>query len=100
MGPETNRVVNTRRALSKSAGTGEETSAVDIRALARHLNVSIGTVSKALNGRADVNDETRRRVVEAAARLNYAPNQSGRSLRKGTTHAVAFLLQPHPDDHQ
>lgn len=73
---------------------------MDIRALARHLNVSIGTVSKALNGRADVNDETRRRVVEAAARLNYAPNQSGRSLRKGTTHAVAFLLQPHPDDHQ
>jgi DNA-binding LacI/PurR family transcriptional regulator len=73
--------------------------AVDIRELARRLNVSIGTVSRALNGRAGVNPETRRRVVEAAVKLNYAPNQSGRSLRKGTTHAVAFLLQPHPGDH-
>lgn len=71
-----------------------------IRDLARHLNVSIGTVSRALNGRADVSDETRRRVLEAAAKLKYAPNQSGRSLRKGTTHAVAFVLQPHPGDHQ
>ncbi len=73
---------------------------MDIRELARHLNVSIGTVSRALNGRADVSAETRRRVLEAATKLNYAPNQSGRSLRKGTTHAIAFLLQPHPGDHQ
>ena len=73
---------------------------MDIRELARRLNVSIGTVSRALNGRADVSAETRRRVLEAATKLSYAPNQSGRSLRKGTTHAIAFLLQPHPGDHQ
>ena len=71
-----------------------------IRDLARHLNISIGTVSRALNGRADVSDETRRRVLDAAAKFKYAANQSGRSLRKGTTHAIAFLLQPHPGDHQ
>jgi DNA-binding LacI/PurR family transcriptional regulator len=73
---------------------------LDIRDLARHLNVSIGTVSRALNGRSGVHPDTRQRVLEAAARLNYAPNQSGRSLRKGSTHAVAFLLQPHPGDHE
>jgi DNA-binding LacI/PurR family transcriptional regulator len=73
---------------------------LDIRDLARHLNVSIGTVSRALNGRAGVNAETRKRVIEAAAKLNYAPNQSGRNLRKGRTHAIAFMLQPHPGDHQ
>lgn len=71
-----------------------------IRELARHLNISIGTVSRALNGRSDVSAETRRRVMEAAAKLKYAPNQSGRSLRKGTTHAIAFVLQPHPGDHE
>lgn len=71
-----------------------------IRELARHLNISIGTVSRALNGRSGVNAETRRRVLEAAAKLKYAPNQSGRSLRKGTTHAVAFVFQPHPGGHQ
>ena len=73
---------------------------MDIRDLARHLNVSIGTVSRALNGRAGVSTRTRERVVEAAARLNYAANQSGRNLRKGRTHAIAFMLQPHPGDHQ
>lgn len=71
-----------------------------IRELARHLNISIGTVSRALNGRSDVSAKTRQRVLEAAKKLKYAPNQSGRSLRKGTTHAIAFVLQPHPGDHQ
>ncbi len=71
-----------------------------IRDLARHLNISIGTVSRALNGRADVNAETRRRVLAAAAKLKYSPNQSGRNLRRGATHAVAFMLQPHPGDQQ
>ena len=73
---------------------------MDIRDLARHLNVSIGTVSRALNDRSGVHPETRKRVLEAAAQLSYAPNQSGRSLRKGRTHAIAFLLQPHPGDHE
>ncbi len=75
-------------------------SVTSIRDLARHLNISIGTVSRALNGRADVNAETRRRVLAAAAELNYSPNQSGRNLRRGATHAVAFMLQPHPGDQQ
>jgi len=71
-----------------------------IRDLARHLNISIGTVSRALNGRADVNEETRKRVLAAAAKLKYSPNQSGRNLRRGATHAVAFMLNPHPGDQQ
>jgi DNA-binding LacI/PurR family transcriptional regulator len=71
-----------------------------IRDLARHLNISIGTVSRALNGRADVNAKTRQRVLAAAAKLSYAPNLSGRNLRRGATHAVAFMLQPHPGDQQ
>jgi DNA-binding LacI/PurR family transcriptional regulator len=71
---------------------------VNIHDLARHLDISIGTVSRALNGRADVNAETRRRVLEAARSLNYAPDQSGRNLRRGITHAVAFMMQPHPGD--
>jgi DNA-binding LacI/PurR family transcriptional regulator len=64
-----------------------------IRELARHLNISIGTVSRALNGRSDVSAETRRRVLEAAGILNYSPNQSGRSLRQGTTNMIAFLME-------
>ena len=74
--------------------------ASSIHDLARHLNISIGTVSRALNGRADVNADTRQRVLAAAKQLNYSPNQSGRSLRQGATHSIAFMLQPHPGDQQ
>ncbi len=63
-----------------------------IRDLARHLDISIGTVSRALNDRADVNPHTRDRVREAAARLGYSPNQSGRSLRRGRTDLVGVII--------
>ncbi|HEY9012956.1 MAG TPA: LacI family DNA-binding transcriptional regulator [Devosia sp.] len=64
-----------------------------IRRLAEHLDISIGTVSRALNGRPDVNEETRRRVLDAAAELGYVPNQSGRSLRQGSTSSVGFMIE-------
>lgn len=64
-----------------------------IRHLAKHLDISIGTVSKALNGRHDVNDATRKRVLAAAAKFGYAPNQSGRSLRQGSTNSVGFMIE-------
>lgn len=64
-----------------------------IRELARHLDISIGTVSRALNGKPDVNEETRRRVIEAAESLGYVANQSGRALRKGSTGIIGFMMQ-------
>ncbi len=69
---------------------------IGIRDLARHLDVSIGTVSRALNDRADVNPLTRQRVREAAAKLGYSPNQSGRSLRRGRTDLIAMIVPGGP----
>lgn len=63
-----------------------------IRQLANELNLSIGTVSRALNDRPDVNPDTRARVKAAAARLGYVPDQSGRSLRSGRTGIVAAII--------
>lgn len=71
---------------------------IGIRDLARHLDISIGTVSRALNDRADVNPLTRQRVREAAAQLGYSPNQSGRSLRRGKTDLVAMIVPSRSDD--
>ena len=65
---------------------------MNIHDLARHLNVSIGTVSRALNDRSDVSAKTRQRVLDAAKEFGYAPNQSGRSLRSGTTGMVGFMI--------
>jgi DNA-binding LacI/PurR family transcriptional regulator len=63
-----------------------------IRQLASELQLSIGTVSRALNDRPDVNPETRARVKAAAALAGYVPNQSGRSLRSGRTGIVAAVI--------
>lgn len=65
---------------------------MSIRSLARELDLSIGTVSRALNGRPDVNETTRARVKAAAVAVGYEPNQSGRSLRKGCTGMVAAVV--------
>lgn len=64
-----------------------------IRRLAQDLDISIGTVSRALNGKPDVNEQTRQRVLEAAAAMGYVPNQAGRALRKGSTGVVGFMMQ-------
>lgn len=64
-----------------------------IKHLAQHLDISIGTVSRALNGKPDVNPETRKRVLEAADELGYVANQSGRALRKGQTGVIGFMMQ-------
>ena len=51
-----------------------------IRDVARHAAVSVGTVSRALNDRAGVHPDTRRRVRDAVAALGYAPDEAAREL--------------------
>ncbi|WP_137152653.1 LacI family DNA-binding transcriptional regulator [Devosia sp. FKR38] len=68
-----------------------------IRRLAQQLDISIGTVSRALNGKPDVNEQTRARVLEAAAAMGYVPNQAGRSLREGSTKAIGFTIESGAD---
>lgn len=63
-----------------------------LRELARHLNLSITTVSRALAGYDDVSAATRARVLEAAQRLGYQPNPLGQRLRKGRTEAVGLVI--------
>ncbi|ERK68717.1 transcriptional regulator, LacI family, partial [Leifsonia aquatica ATCC 14665] len=53
--------------------------------------VSIATVSKALNGRADVSRATRQRVQEAADRLKFTPNSLAQGLLAGRTGTVGLL---------
>jgi DNA-binding LacI/PurR family transcriptional regulator len=67
-----------------------------IARLASELGISTGTVSRALNGKPDVNADTRARVLEAAQRIGYAPNASARNLAKGVTNSVGFMIELNP----
>ncbi len=52
-----------------------------IQDIARSLGVSIGTVDRALHGRAGINPATRARVLKKAEELGYRPNIAARSLK-------------------
>ncbi len=51
--------------------------------LARHLGVSIATVSNALSGKGRLSPELADRIRDAADRMGYVPSQAGRALRTG-----------------
>lgn len=64
---------------------------VTLTDLAEELNLSIYTVSRAINGLSGVSKKTRASVLEAAQRLGYIPNGNARDLRKGVHHSVTLL---------
>ena len=64
----------------------------DIRAVALAAGVSVSTVSRALNGYADVNIQTRKRVEQAAETLGYRPNHAAAMLRRNQTGTVTFMV--------
>ena len=65
---------------------------ITIRDLARRLNLSITTVSRALDGYTDVAESTRERVTRAAAEVGYTPNRAARQLRRQRTDTIGYIL--------
>lgn len=63
-----------------------------IKDVAREAGVSTFTVSKALRNQPHVAPETRKRVLRAAARLNYSASKSAAALVSGKTKRVALLI--------
>jgi LacI family transcriptional regulator len=65
---------------------------MNIQELAAHLELSVSTVSKAINGRRDVGSQTRQRVLEAAAQFGFSADVTARRLRTQTSDLIAFVL--------
>lgn len=65
-----------------------------LRDVARLAEVHPGTVSRALNEdtRRLVNEETARRVIEAAATLGYRPNPIARGLKTNRSYTIGVLV--------
>src|SRR3954454_6622205 len=63
-----------------------------VRDVAARAGVSPKTVSNVLNGTFRVTPETRAKVEEAMAALDYVPNLSARGLRNGRTGMIAVSL--------
>ena len=65
---------------------------ITIEDIAKATGVSRGTVSRAFNQRSDINKNTRRKILDAAQKLNYLPNQSARGLAKGKSECVGVVV--------
>lgn len=65
---------------------------VTLLELAKRLNLSTSTVSRALNDRHRISEKTRKAVKELAAELEYQPNPSAKSLRESKTYIIGVLV--------
>ncbi|MFC4106712.1 LacI family DNA-binding transcriptional regulator [Micromonospora zhanjiangensis] len=63
-----------------------------LKDVAERAGVSVKTVSNVVNGYLHVRPDTRARVQEAIAELNYRPNLSARNLRRGRTGVIALAV--------
>jgi LacI family transcriptional regulator len=67
-----------------------------IHDIARHLEVSITTVSLVLNGKAKeyrISDALAERVMQYVEQVGYKPNQLAKSLRTGKTHVIGLIIE-------
>lgn len=65
---------------------------VTLKQLSKELNVSISTVSKALNNSEEISEETIRRVKELAELYNYKPNKVALSLKNNKTKTIGVII--------
>ncbi len=63
-----------------------------MKELAKELKVSVATVSKALNDSYEISEPTKKKVLEAASRLNYTINPYAGSLRNRKSKTIGVIL--------
>lgn len=85
--PEMETITTRSNRLTPAART--RTAARDVAQLA---GVSTATVSRALNTPEQVDPDTRRRVLEAAAKLRYVPHGAARSLRSKRSRMIGAVV--------
>lgn len=65
---------------------------VTIYDIAKELNVTVSTVSRALNGFPTISESTKKAVLETAKKLNYSPNKLASSLKSGKTNTIGVIV--------
>lgn len=69
--------------------------AVTIHDIARRVGVNSSTVSRVLNGKSAISEETREKIFAAMKEMDYHPNSVARSLASGSSGAIGLAIDAH-----
>ena len=67
-------------------------SKVNLKDLAKALNISVSTVSKALRDSYEISDETKKKVIAKAQLMGYNPNPYAGFLRNQKSKTIAIVV--------
>lgn len=70
----------------------ESNAMVSMKDIAKECQVSVATVSKALNNQSDIGEETRKRICQVAKEMGYYTNSSARALKTNRTYNIGVLF--------
>lgn len=86
-----------KKRSSRDAPRKKTAARPKLKDIADLCGVSVGTVSRVLNGDEafSVRDAVREKIVETASHIGYAPDLAARSLHRGTTKIIGVFGSPH-----
>ncbi|TXE09604.1 LacI family transcriptional regulator [Seonamhaeicola algicola] len=65
---------------------------ISLKQLAKTLNLSVSTVSRALNDHPDISEATKQKVKTLATKLNYTPNLFAKGFRQKKTNIIGVVV--------
>jgi len=65
---------------------------ITIKDIAKQLNISPSTVSRALKDHPDISEQTKKAVQELAVKLHYKPNKIALSLLQSTSNVIGIIV--------
>lgn len=65
---------------------------VSIKDIAEAVGVSASTVSRVINGKSYVNENTRKKVMDMVQQTNYQPNVLAKSLKVGRSNTICLVI--------
>ncbi|MDO4633334.1 MAG: LacI family DNA-binding transcriptional regulator [Eubacteriales bacterium] len=66
---------------------------ITIKEIAQLCGVGVSTVSRAINNHPDINEETRKKIMDTIQKYNYIPNNSARNLKRAASKTIAVLVK-------
>jgi len=65
---------------------------INIKTLAKELNISTSTISRAFNGSPDINKDTKEKILAFARERNFLPNHYASNLRDKKSRTLAVIV--------